>query len=277
MKNHRLFAFLILLETSGTLPAGQPAPSRSGVNDVAVRFVLAKVDCENPKEVAAIIFADEGNSLFSEPNWESGCHFSTEPLGDGSVAYIFCPPWGNGQWGSRQSYHFEKKGAQLHLVFDSQGIFAEYLPHRGKYNGRHLLYRRWHADSIGGIKDPSVKLAWSFALYFWDGEIYRHAYSTTKIEMADDPAMLGSTLTWNEDAREDFLSAKVTWEHKLQYGETLSSISRQYETPMREIVLQNNIQNPDRIAAGLKLVYDSRSTANGRHSHTIPDDTQQSP
>jgi hypothetical protein len=66
---------------------------------------------------------------------------------------------------------------------------------------------------------------------------------------------------------EDFLSARVTWEHKVQYGETLRSISRQYETPLREIVRQNDIQNADRITAGLKLVYDSQNTANERHSH----------
>ncbi|MDA3874378.1 MAG: LysM domain-containing protein [Kiritimatiellae bacterium] len=278
MKDNRLLAiFLIVLHTFGILTAGPTALLRTGVNDAWVRFVLAKVECDNPEEVAAIVFASQDASLFSDPNWEKRCKFSKENLGDGKMAYVFCPPWGHGQWGFRPSYHFEKKAQQLHLIFDSQGTFAEYLPERGKYNGRYLLYRRWRADFIGGITDPSVKIAWSFALYFWDGEKYRHAYSTTEIEMADDPAMLGSTFIWNEDARENFLSARVTWEHKVKYGETLGAISRQYETPMREILLQNDIQDQDKITEGLKLVYDSRKTASGLHSHAILKKTQPSP
>jgi hypothetical protein len=116
MNNYLLFALIIIIQIGAHLSAGQSDASRTEEKGAAVRFILAQVECGNPVEVAEIVFASQDASLFSEPKWESRCAFSKENLGDGKKAYVFCPPWGNGQWGFRPSYHFEKIGVQACIL-----------------------------------------------------------------------------------------------------------------------------------------------------------------
>jgi hypothetical protein len=82
---------LIMFLSRATAVEHANAPQRAP-HAAAVAYVLAKVECDNPEEVAALLFADTTEDLFAEPHWENKFDFETEPLGDGTECYVFSPP-----------------------------------------------------------------------------------------------------------------------------------------------------------------------------------------
>ena len=233
----------------------------------AVAWILSKVPCDNAEEVALRVFGESRDSIFALPDCRLSLDFRVQDLGDGTTAFILEPPGGNGNWAHIPNYHFVKVGTELQLIFDGGGVYTEHLDRGPKFNGRYLIASRWRADSGERSGDGSITLVYHTAYFFWDGSRYVKAYTQTETFEAKDPEKKKLTVEWHEAGGKGFLSARVTWEHEVRWGDTLSAISHRYGTDIDEVVSQNGIEEPDVISTGQFLRYDSSRTENGRHAN----------
>lgn len=225
----------------------------------ATTFILDQVECENPEEVAKLVFGEDSEDIFKDN--EVPCSFEIFDLGDGTKSYVFSPPGGNGLWAVRPNYHFIKENNKLRLLFDGGGASTSYEENGPKYNGRYLISRTRMAELPNFTKGEPESIALVDETYFWNGARYEHAYTVTRADQ-NDSGELTAVRTWEEHSRQEFLAAHVTWTHRVDRYDTLTSICRQYSTSLKDVAAQNGIEDPDLILEGQTIMYDSKSQIN---------------
>lgn len=228
-------------------PTPPPALSVGPRLGSCTEALARRVACANPEEVCRILF--RGRDPSSGANLDA-FDLRTQDLGDGTEAYVFEQRPGGDPYGFVASYHFVRDGDRLVLVFDGEGVPVRYLVDRPKVNGRFQLERARVADIPGLYRKREVER------WFWDGSAYARAFTRLTVEGARDPALNGTTVTWNEVAEARYKEAGPSWTYTVKAGDTLSGIARRFGVSIEEIQAQNGIRDPGSLRLGQVLRYE---------------------
>ena len=196
---------------SVTVSQVQDQGSRQMATNSLIQYILQRIPCKNPEEIARIIWGDFISEDFKEEDFSrlvAATDFDiVENIGDGRKAYVFYLLSDARQGLYRPNFHFILQQDKLKLLFNSLKL-STYVTNRSKVNGRYEIEEGWRADLFDGVNDDRVTRAWGSTVWFWAGKKYIKAYTDYIIEEATDPSLLGTRREWEKKTRSMYEAAR---------------------------------------------------------------------
>jgi len=219
-------AVLLAVQTLGATPGNS--------------FIYFTTNCENPDDVASIVFERYSPDIFARRNHTT---YQRIAFPDGRTLHRFDPPGGNGSYAYQPSFFFSETNNTLNLVFSSEGRSTELAEFT--LNKQPVFITTWREFSTNDHSSVYKESA-----HFWHLTNTIPAYTITDTYQHSDGTRSTHT-NWIHQS--EYLSARMSWTYTVQSGDTLSHIAQRFTTPIATILAQNHLANANRLQAGLLL------------------------
>lgn len=250
------------LDIAGLRPENPSLKTSIGKSQTS-RYVLDRVECTNPGDVADLVF---GSGAVRASDVEPlHLDFETRDLGDGTTVHVFMVRSPKVWWGRKPNLHFVEQGERLEILFDGRGKSTSYWEEGYKVNGRYMLKVDWWEDE-GGTASPPREMSNRRQWFFWNGNDYIPFYTVDLFNQLDPPNIVGV----NREALDDFRRARFTWEYEAEEGDTLEDIANRFCTTPEAIMKQNDLKESLILVGGRVLSFDSLKTEKGQYEILPP-------